>query len=58
MFSSFTVGILAGLGIGAWVYTKVMRSTGNRTRDALIVAASTCVGVVVLVMLLMSFIPE
>ena len=37
--SNLTIGFLVGAGFGAWVYSKVMRSTGNNTKNALIVAA-------------------
>lgn len=53
MFSNFTVGLLAGLGIGAWVYAKTMRTTGGRAKDALIVAGATCGGVILLVTVLL-----
>lgn len=39
MFSNLTTGLLLGLGVGAWVYNKLMRSTGSNTKNALIGAA-------------------
>lgn len=38
MFSNFTIGLLLGAGFAAWVYSKMMRSTGGNTQNALIVA--------------------
>ncbi len=39
MFSNLTVGFLLGIGFAAWVYSQMMRSTGNNTKNALTVAA-------------------
>ncbi len=39
MFSNLTIGFLVGASFAAWVYSKVMRSTGNNTKNALTVAA-------------------
>jgi len=47
MFSNLTIGILMGLGFGAWVYSKIYRSSGGNTKNALIVAA--CAGVAAMV---------
>lgn len=38
MFSNLTIGFLLGAGFAAWVYSKLMRSTGGNTKNALIVA--------------------
>jgi hypothetical protein len=40
MFSNITIGLLAGLGFGAWVYGKLMRSTGGNTQNALVGAGA------------------
>jgi hypothetical protein len=37
MFSNVTIGILFGLGVAAWVYSKVQRRSGGNTKNALIV---------------------
>lgn len=37
--SNLTLGFLIGISLAAWVYSKVMRSSGNNTKNALIVAA-------------------
>ena len=39
MFSNLTIGLLLGVGCAAWVYSKMMRSTGSNTQNSLIVAA-------------------
>lgn len=36
--SNITLGFLIGISLAAWVYSKMMRSTGNNTKNALIVA--------------------
>lgn len=33
------VALLFGVGLSTWVYTKVMRTTGGNTQNALIVTA-------------------
>jgi hypothetical protein len=38
MFSNLTIGFLLGAGFGAWVYSKMYRSTGGNTKNALVVA--------------------
>lgn len=58
MFSSFTIGLLAGLGFAAWVYNKMRRSTGGNTQSALIVAGIAGLATLAVVMLLVSFIPS
>jgi hypothetical protein len=37
--TNLTLGFLIGISTAAWVYSKMMRSTGNNTKNALIVAA-------------------
>jgi hypothetical protein len=39
MWSNLTVGIIGGLGVGAWVYNKQYRSTGGNVKNTLILAA-------------------
>ena len=34
MFSNVTIALLLSLGAGAWIYAKMMRSTGNNTKSA------------------------
>lgn len=41
MFSNFTVALLAGIGLGGWIYSKVYRSTGGNNRSALTVAGAS-----------------
>jgi hypothetical protein len=38
MLPNFLVGLMLAAGIAAWVYSKMMRQTGNNTQHALIVA--------------------
>ncbi len=39
MLSSVAVGVLLGLGFGAWVYSKVMRQTGGNIKQSTITAS-------------------
>lgn len=54
MASNFVIGLLLGAGFGAWVYAKMMRSTGNNVQNSLIVAGCAGVGAMVLIMTLLS----
>lgn len=36
------VGFFAGMGVSAWVYSKIMRSSGGNTQSSIIVAS--CAG--------------
>lgn len=38
MFSSLAIGLLVAISSGTWVYTKVMRRTGNNNKSSLITA--------------------
>lgn len=37
--SNALIGLLLGAGFAAWVYSKMMKSTGNNTKNALVTAA-------------------
>lgn len=41
---SFLIGLLLGAGVAAWVYNKLIRSTGGDSKQAGIVAAMAGVG--------------
>ncbi|HUD06592.1 MAG TPA: hypothetical protein VMR34_01775 [Candidatus Saccharimonadales bacterium] len=49
MFSALTISIIIGIGAGTWVYSKVMRSTGNNTKSSLIVGGIT--GLIIIIAL-------
>lgn len=49
MFSNFTIGLLFGAGCAAWVYNKMMRSTGGNINNSLTVAGFAGVGAMVLI---------
>ncbi len=38
MLSNLMIGFLVGAGFGAWIYSKVIRSTGGNTKNAIVVA--------------------
>ena len=48
------IGFVAGLGLAGWVYSKMYRSSGGNTQNALIVAGAAGVGGMVLIMTLLS----
>jgi hypothetical protein len=52
------IAILLGAGAAAWVYGKVMRSTGNNTQNALIVSGVAGVAGFILMLLLLNMIPS
>jgi hypothetical protein len=59
MFSNLTIGFLFGAGCGAWIYSKMLRSTGGNAKSALIVAA--CSGALIMILatiLLGIFVPK
>lgn len=56
MFSNLTVGFLMGLGVSGWVYNKMMHSTGNNTKNALIVATIAGVFSMILIATIMGMI--
>jgi hypothetical protein len=39
MFSGVLIGFIVAISSGTWVYTKIMRRTGNNTRSAATTAA-------------------
>jgi hypothetical protein len=48
MFSNLTIGFLFGAGIGAWIYSKMLRSSGGNIKSALIVAVAAGLLIMVL----------
>jgi len=56
MFSNLTIGLLVGAGFGAWIYSKVIRSTGGNAKNAIVVAAIAGVFAVVVITLLMGIV--
>jgi 4-amino-4-deoxy-L-arabinose transferase-like glycosyltransferase len=36
--SNVLIGLLAGLSIAVWIYTKIMRRTGGNTKNSLVTA--------------------
>lgn len=51
--SNITIGFLLGIGLAAWVYSKLMRSTGGNTKNSLIVAGAAGLGAMVLLVTLL-----
>ena len=51
MTNNILVGILLGLGCAAWVYAKLIRSSGGNAKNSLIVASA--VGAAAMVIMIM-----
>ncbi|HEX5797411.1 MAG TPA: hypothetical protein VFX86_03390 [Candidatus Saccharimonadales bacterium] len=51
----FLIAAFAAVGIGAWVYNKAMRYTGNNTQNSLAVAIASGVIVFIVVLTIISF---
>lgn len=51
------VSFFAGAGVAAWVYSKIMHSSGSNTQSSLIVAGFAGLGAFVVMMLIMRAIP-
>lgn len=47
--SNLTIGFLVGAGFGAWIYSKMMRSSGSNIKNSLVVATVAGVFSMVLV---------
>ncbi len=56
--SPVLVGLLCGAGFATWVYTKIIRSTGGNTKNALVVAAIAFVAAFVVMILIMNFVGD
>ncbi|MDZ7744441.1 MAG: hypothetical protein U5K77_01625 [Candidatus Saccharibacteria bacterium] len=56
MLSNAVVGLFAGLGFAAWVYSKTYQKTGSNIQNALIVAAIAGFGTFLFVVTLLGFI--
>lgn len=51
------IALLLGAGAAAWVYGKVMRSSGNNTQNALTVAVVAGVAAFTLMLIVLNLIP-
>lgn len=49
MASNFLIGFLTGLGFAAWIYSKMMKSTGGNVKNSLIVAGFSGLGAMAVV---------
>lgn len=52
------VSVFLGAGVAVWVYTKIMRSTGGNTKSSIIVAGSAGLAGFVIMMIIMSKLPQ
>ena len=55
--SSTIIAFLIAISSSTWIYTKIQRKTGNNTQSSLIVAAVSFVGIFVLSIILLGFVP-
>ncbi|MDQ3064770.1 MAG: hypothetical protein M3Q36_00690 [bacterium] len=52
------IAFLLSAGAAAWIYNKLMRSTGGNTQNAIIASLVSGVLLFVLTLILLSFIPN
>jgi ABC-type sugar transport system permease subunit len=52
------IAFLVSCGISAWIYSKMMRQTGNNTKSAMTVAVLLAIIIFVVVIILLGLIPE
>ncbi|MDB5183219.1 MAG: hypothetical protein JWO47_1003 [Candidatus Saccharibacteria bacterium] len=52
------IAFLVALGAGAWIFSKVQRTTGNNTKSSLIVAGISVAVIFGVVLLLLGLIPK
>ncbi|MCA9331832.1 hypothetical protein KC968_02730 [Candidatus Saccharibacteria bacterium] len=59
MFSNVLIGFLAGIGFGAWVFSKIQRQTGGNTTNSLVVAGGAGLVLFIAIVTLMAlFVPS
>jgi hypothetical protein len=51
------IAFLVAISASAWIYSKLIRSTGGNTKNAIVGAGTAGVLVFVLVLIIMSFVP-
>ncbi len=57
--STFVIGLFVALGGGAWVFSKLQRSTGGaNTSQSLLFSAIAGALLLILTMIIFSFLPE
>lgn len=56
MFSNFVIGLVAGCGIGFWMYSKFQRSSGGNTKNSAIAAAITAVTLTIVITIILQFV--
>jgi len=54
MFSNTTIALLVALSAAAWIYSKMMRSTGSNTQSSLTTAGISGVVVFIILLILLS----
>ena len=54
--SDALIAFLFGLGFGAWIYSKVYRSTGGNSKNAVVVGAGTGLVAGILIFVILGFI--
>lgn len=58
MFTNTTIALIFSIGFAGWVYAKIMRSTGNNTKSALITAGAAALVAFLLLISLLGLIPS
>lgn len=55
--SNIFIGILLAAGVGAWVFNKTQKSTGNNTQNSVIVAGVAAFFAFILAITILGMIP-
>jgi len=53
--TNFLIAFLVAIGAGTWIYTKMMKSTGGLTKNALVVSGTVAFILFLFLITLMSF---
>lgn len=56
--SNGVIAFMFSAGLAGWVYSKIMRTTGNNTQTSLIVAAAAALVAFIFFITILGFIPE
>jgi uncharacterized membrane protein YdjX (TVP38/TMEM64 family) len=56
--SGFLIAFLLALGGGTWIYTKLMRSSGGLTKEAVTAAAVAGVLIFIIVLYALTFVAD
>lgn len=52
--SNFTVALLVSLGASTWIYTKIMRRTGDNVKNSLVVAGVSAAAIFIFMLIILA----